>query len=41
MSKNLNEHVSIDIMHILVHAIMINNKYNLASIHGKNRIPKN
>lgn len=30
-------------MHILVHAIMINNtgKYNLASIHGENRIPKN
>lgn len=33
--------MSIDIMHILVHALMINNKYNLAAISGKNRIPKN
>lgn len=33
------EQVSIYIMH--KHALMINNKYNLAAIHGKNRIFKN
>lgn len=49
MSNNLKEIKILNMfplilcIYLIVHAIhvMINNKYNLAAIHGKNRIPKN
>lgn len=37
--KGLNKFGTIYIMH--KHALMINNKNNLAAVHGKNRIFKN